>query len=123
MIKKIDHFVLTTANLPDCIIFYGKLGFQARNVGDRWELLAGDFKINLHRKGLELEPKAKHVQTGSADLCFEIEGSIFELKNSLLEKGLKFELDIVPRHGARGKMNSLYLRDPEGNLVELCSYE
>ncbi|MEG1520450.1 MAG: VOC family protein [Clostridia bacterium] len=123
MIKKIDHFVITTAYLSDSIIFYGKLGFQTRNAGARFEYFAGDFKINVHLKGLELEPKAKHVQTGSADLCFELDCSLEECKRTLAEKGLKIELDESVRHGVRGEMKSIYLRDPDGNLIELCCYE
>ncbi|MEF9926036.1 MAG: VOC family protein [Raoultibacter sp.] len=122
-IKKIDHIVITTAEITACISFYEALGFTARDAGGRWELFAGDFKINVHLRGHELEPKAQNVQTGSADLCFEIEGSAEACRQSLLESGTLRELKVVVRHGVRGEMHSLYLRDPDGNLVELCSYE
>ncbi|MEG1678165.1 MAG: VOC family protein [Clostridia bacterium] len=123
MIRKVDHMVITTANLPACIAFYEALGFLAQDAGGRWELFAGDFKINVHVKGRELEPKALHVQTGSADFCFEIDGSLALCRDTLLERGITLALDTVPRHGVKGEMRSLYLRDPDGNLVELCSYE
>ncbi|MEG0597328.1 MAG: VOC family protein [Oscillospiraceae bacterium] len=123
MISKVDHMVITTARLPECIAFYEALGFRAVDAGGRWELFSGDFKINVHLKGHELEPKAQTVQTGSADFCFEIDGDLTRCRDSLIKNGLEIELGIVSRHGARGEMRSLYLRDPDGNLVELCSYE
>lgn len=120
MIRKIDHMVLTTAKLPACIAFYEALGFQARDAGGRWELFAGDFKINVHVKGRELEPKAEHVQTGSADFCMEIDCTLAQCREKL--QGVAIEIDTVTRHGVRGEMHSIYLRDPDGNLVELCTY-
>lgn len=123
MIQKIDHIVITTANLPACIAFYEALGFQSRDAGGRFELFAGDFKINVHRKGHELEPKAKNVQPGSADLCFKIDDNLTAYRDALKEKGICIELDIVSRHGVKGEMKSIYLRDPDENLIELCSYE
>lgn len=123
MIRKIDHLVITTACLTECIAFYDALGFTARDAGGRWELLAGDFKINVHIKGRELEPKALYVQTGSADLCFELAEPINSCRERLLAAGLTLLEDICTRHGARGNMYSIYLRDPDGNLIELSSYQ
>lgn len=123
MIKKLDHLVITTADVRACVSFYEKLGFRSRDAGGRWELFAGDFKINVHIRGHELEPKARNVQTGSADVCFELEGKVEDCLRSLQAQGVDVELGIVIRHGVRGEMRSLYLRDPDGNLVELCSYE
>lgn len=123
MIRSIDHLVITATNIEQTIAFYTTLGFEAREATDRWELFAGDFKINVHCFGHELEPKAACVQPGSADLCFELDGSIVGCKEALLAAGIEVELGIVERHGVRGVMRSLYLRDPDGNLIELCSYE
>ncbi|MEF9946431.1 MAG: VOC family protein [Lachnospiraceae bacterium] len=123
MIRKVDHMVITTSNLPACIAFYEALGFQAQDAGGRWELFSGDFKINVHLKGHELEPKAFHVQTGSADFCFEIDDTLALCREKLMECGISIELGVVTRHGVKGEMRSIYLRDPDGNLIELCSYE
>lgn len=123
MIKKIDHIVITTADIDACTAFYRALGFDCREANGRWELFSGDFKINVHRKGFELEPKAQNVTAGSADLCFEICIPIEQCKDKLLEQGLEIELGVVLRYGVSGEMKSVYLRDPDGNLVELCSYE
>lgn len=122
MIQKIDHMVITTNNITATIDFYEKLGFVAHKQGDRYELFAGDFKINVHILGRELSPHAKNVQVGCNDFCFEIQGDIATLQQELQAKGLQLETDIVTRHGVRGAMQSIYLRDPDGNLVELSSY-
>ena len=66
MLRKIDHVVLTTAQPEACADFYQKLGFRFVDRGERYEFMAGDFKLNVHFAGRELEPKAAHVQTGSA---------------------------------------------------------
>lgn len=122
MIHKIDHFVITTAHEQECLAFYKALDFKLKDAGGRYELYTGDFKINVHLKGRELEPKAMHVQTGSQDFCLEVEGSLDVCKEQLLKAGIKFETGIVPRNGTKGPMQSVYMRDPDGNLVELCSY-
>ncbi len=121
-IRKIDHVVITTENMEKCIAFYEKIGFQAVRTNGRYELFAGDFKINVHEKGKELDPHAARVQPGSGDFCFELEERIENWKENLEKKGIAVYLGIVTRHGVSGEMQSLYLRDPDGNLLEFCSY-
>ncbi|MEG0323876.1 MAG: hypothetical protein RR547_08525 [Raoultibacter sp.] len=123
MIRHVDHIVITSTNRERTAVFYAMLGFEVREAPGRWELFAGDFKINVHLFGHELEPKARMVQPGSVDVCFEIDGSIEVCRDALLAAGIAIELGIVERHGVRGVMRSLYVRDPDGNLIELCSYE
>lgn len=123
MISKIDHIVITTANLDTCLAFYSALGFKTLIASGRWELYSGDFKINVHLKDHELEPKAGHVQIGSGDFCLEIDCTIQKYWDMLNQNGIKIELGIVKRHGVRGEMQSIYVRDPDENLIELCSYE
>lgn len=122
MIKKIDHIVITTEKIRETLDFYEKLGFVSQIIGDRYSIFAGDFKINLHIKGHELLPHAKNPEIGSCDLCFEITESIGSFKEKLEAQGLFIELGIVERSGFRGSMNSIYLRDPNGNLIEFCKY-
>ena len=122
MLRKLDHLVITTADIAACTAFYRALGFTARNAGSHWELFAGDFKINVHYLGAELEPKAEQVQPGSADLCFELAIPLEETLRSLKNASLAVELGPVARQGTHGLMQSIYLRDPDGNLIELCSY-
>lgn len=122
-IKKIDHLVITTADIKKCLDFYTKLGFTSKDIGSRYELYAGDFKINVHILGAELLPHAQNVQTGSTDLCFEINTNLQELKTHLQESNFTIEQGIVARTGVLGPMNSIYLRDPDGNLLEFCNYQ
>ena len=123
MIQKIDHVVITARDVAATLAFYQRLGFEVREGGGRQELYAGDFKINVHTLGRELSPHARQVQPGSADLCFEITGGIAALQQRLESDGVPVELGVVSRTGVRGSMRSLYLRDPDGNLLEFCSYE
>lgn len=123
MIRNIDHVVITTRDPMACLGIYEKLGFLPRINGDRYELYAGDFKINVHVLGNEHSPHAGNVQTGSADLCFEIDGSLETYQQTLEKMGFQIELGVVERSGAKGGMRSIYLRDPDGNLLEFCSYQ
>lgn len=122
-ILKVDHFVITTSNIEACLSFYKKLGFQVRQGNGKFELFAHNFKINVHILHQELLPHAQNVQVGSADYCFEIHGSLSFFKKELEKKGLIPLSDIVDRNGVKGAMKSIYLRDPDGNLVEFCSYK
>ena len=123
MIKKIDHFVITTKNISKTLDFYGRLGFHVKDCGTRYELYAGDFKINVHIFSKELSPHALNIKSGSSDVCFEISGNIDLYKTQLEAKGFNIELGVVKRTGVKGEMNSIYLRDFDGNLLEFCSYE
>lgn len=122
MIQKLDHIVITTKDPASCLDFYKKLGFSVLDAGGRYELYAGDFKINVHVQNRELEPHAAQVQPGSADLCFEIGGGLAVFRSNLEDLGIVAETKIVDRHGVRGPMLSFYVRDPDGNLLEFCSY-
>jgi catechol 2,3-dioxygenase-like lactoylglutathione lyase family enzyme len=122
MIRKLDHLVITTADMGACLAFYEKLGFRSAPAQGRWELFAGDFKINVHLLGRELEPHAGQVCAGSADLCFQLDGGLEAFAEKLEQAGVPTLSGIVPRHGARGAMRSVYVRDPDGNLLEFCSY-
>jgi len=121
-IKRIDHFVITTTSPEKCVGFYSMLGFKPKVDGNRIELFALDFKINVHVIGKELFPHAQNVTPGSADLCFEVEGSLDEVISEITAAGLSIEHEPSIRTGTFGKMTSVYLRDPDGNLIELSQY-
>lgn len=123
MIKKIDHMVITTSDINKCVEFYESLGFKFNNANGRFELFAGDFKINVHLRGRELLPHAKNVKAGSADFCLEVTDDLESLVKKLEKTGTMLDLGIVDRNGVNGQMKSIYLRDPDGNLIELCKYE
>ena len=124
-IKGIDHFVLVTEDLQKCVEFYeGVLGLEYVCEGGKHSLCFGSSKINIHTRASEFAPFAARPIAGSADFCLICEGqSAQQLKTELESKGAQIELGVVPRTGARGAMQSLYLRDPDGNLVELGVYE
>ena len=122
-IECLDHFVLTTAHLEDCLRFYTDvLGMEVAHENNRYTLYFGKHKINIHAKPAEFLPAAKKPKSGALDLCFVVNESIEDVRQELLSKSVKLESDIVERNGALGKMMSIYLRDPDGNLIELCSY-
>ncbi|MBQ9274831.1 MAG: VOC family protein [Succinivibrio sp.] len=123
-ISELDHLVLITANLDDCLHFYRDLlGMKTKKNNGRWELHFGQCKINVHTKPGEFSPCAQNPAGGTLDFCLRVEGPIGPLQRELESKGGIIELGPVVRHGAKGDMLSLYLRDPDGNLVELSTYD
>jgi hypothetical protein len=79
--------------------------------------------MNLHERGKEFEPKAQNVQVGSGDLCFLVEDKVDDVLKRLHKEGTEVLEggQVVERTGARGKLRSVYIRDPDGNLVEWVS--
>ena len=124
-VDRLDHLVLTVKNKDVTVEFYTKiLGMQKEIFkGSRVALKFGNSKINLHQLGNEFEPKAFNVKEGSADLCFIIDNSIEEAKNYIESLGIVIEEGIVTRTGANGEIKSIYLRDPDKNLIELSNYK
>ena len=88
----------------------------------RKALQFGKQKINLHLAGEELSPHARAPKPGSADLCFISNSSAVELLNILSTHEVKLELGPVKRTGAVGEIESVYFRDPDGNLIEVAHY-
>jgi catechol 2,3-dioxygenase-like lactoylglutathione lyase family enzyme len=89
----------------------------------RTALTFGASKINLHEAGKEFEPKARRPTPGSADICLIVEDGITEVMAELAAAGVDTEEGPVPRTGATGPITSCYLRDPDGNLIELSNYQ
>ena len=126
-VDRIDHLVLTVRDLAASLRFYQDV-LGARVVppylGQGPTAIAfGRQKINLHVKGQEFEPKAAHPTVGAGDFCLITESPIEEIVGHLRGCGVVVELGPVPRIGALGPMTSVYFRDPDGNLVEVATYE
>jgi catechol 2,3-dioxygenase-like lactoylglutathione lyase family enzyme len=120
-IAGLDHLVLTVADIAATEAFYERLGMRGETFGDgRRALRFGDQKINLHEAGAEFEPHALRPVPGSADLCFLVEDALDDVARRLADAGVPIELGPVERTGAVGSIESLYVRDPDGNLVELA---
>jgi catechol 2,3-dioxygenase-like lactoylglutathione lyase family enzyme len=119
-IQALDHLVLTVADPEATIAFYERLGMRHESFGDgRHALRFGAQKINLHRAGAEIAPHALRATPGSGDICLLVEGPLEEVERELAAAGIAVELGPVERTGAQRPLRSLYLRDPDGNLVEL----
>ena len=121
MIDRLDHIVLTTKDKPRCIAFYVELlGMRLETFGEgRISFKFGQQKINLHESGKEFLPKAHLPTPGSLDLCF-IAGIALDLVIARLqESNWPIEQGPVLRTGAVFKLRSIYLRDPDLNLIEI----
>ena len=124
-IDRLDHLVLTVASIEAAAEFYTRvLGMGVVTFGaGRTALTFGASKINLHEAGKEFEPKARRPTPGSADICLIVEDGITEVMAELAAAGVDTEEGPVPRTGATGPITSCYLRDPDGNLIELSNYQ
>lgn len=118
----LDHLVLTVADIEATVAFYQALGMQRVTFsGGRVAMAFGRQKLNLHQAGAEIEPHARHPGPGSADLCFLVDLPPEALSAHLEQQGIAIELGPVPRTGATAPLVSVYVRDPDGNLVELST--
>lgn len=119
-IQSLDHLVLTVANVEATVAFYQKVGMRRETFGEgRVALRFGDQKINLHERGAEISPNAAVATPGSADLCILVADSVDDILRALEVAGIDVELGPVSRTGATSALTSIYIRDPDGNLVEL----
>ncbi|HZU30038.1 MAG TPA: VOC family protein [Candidatus Angelobacter sp.] len=122
-IDRLDHIVLTVADIDATIEFYTKvLGMEAVTFGDRKALQFGEQKINLHQWRREFEPKAAHPTPGSCDFCLITEEPLEEVIRHLKKLSIPIEVGPVEKTGAVGQLRSVYLRDPDNNLVEISNY-
>ena len=123
MVQGLDHLVLTVTDMARTLAFYTQhLGMTAVPFGKgRTALVFGTQKINLHLAGAPPIPHARLPTPGSADLCFLVAEPVAELAMQLREVGVDIELGPVPRTGAGEPLQSIYLRDPDGNLIELAN--
>ena len=123
-IERIDHLVLTVSDIEASCKFYTTvLGMAEISFGQgRRAVTFGNQKINFHQAGKELEPKALQPTPGSADLCFITSDPLSEVVKHLQNIGVEIIEGPVERSGASGQMTSVYIRDPDQNLIEIASY-
>lgn len=121
MIDHLDHLVLTTVDEAACLRFYvDVLGMTLERFGEgRKALTFGQQKINVHVKGHEIEPKAHTPVPGALDLCFIASRPLDDVMATLKAKAVAIEQGPVARTGAMGPIQSIYLRDPDLNLIEI----
>ncbi|WP_299937179.1 VOC family protein [uncultured Pelagimonas sp.] len=123
----LDHLVLTVLDIPTTIQFYETvlgmhaIEFNPADGSTRWALSFGAQKINLHPVGGEFDPKSNQPTPGSADLCFLSDQPLSEWQGHLATHGVQIEEGPVPRTGATGPILSLYVRDPDHNLIEISN--
>jgi catechol 2,3-dioxygenase-like lactoylglutathione lyase family enzyme len=121
MIKSIDHIVLTTRDLEQCVAFYTQvLGMRQENYGaGRIALRFGDQKFNVHPPGFDASIKARTPTPGSLDLCFLADCPLEDVIARLKKHNIPIEEGPSVRTGARFPIRSVYVRDPDDNLVEI----
>jgi len=124
LIDRIDHLVLTVQNIEETIDFYTKnLGMEVETfLGNRKALKFGNQKFNLHEKGKEFEPKAKLPTPGAIDLCLITKIPLEEVQDFFIQNKVAIVEGPVERTGATGKIISIYIRDPDFNLIEVSNY-
>jgi catechol 2,3-dioxygenase-like lactoylglutathione lyase family enzyme len=124
MIDHIDHIVLTTRDKDACIRFYTEvLGMRLVSfktpTGERFALSFGSQKINLHEWGREFEPRAHVAVPGSLDLCFIAAVPLDEVIRKLEASNVRIIEGPVAKTGAVSRLRSVYVRDPDLNLIEI----
>ena len=122
-LRSLDHLVLTVADVRRTIDFYTRvLGMSEVTFGEgRKALVFGLHKLNLHVAGAEWQPHARAPVPGSADLCFLTATPLPAAMAHVRGCGVAIEEGPVMRTGAMGPLTSFYVRDPDGNLIEIAN--
>ena len=121
MLASVDHIVLTTRDLDRCVDFYTRvLGMTLERYGEgRLALRFGPHKFNVHPPGFDASIKARVPTPGSLDLCFLAQQPLAAIVARLSACNVPIEEGPVVRTGARFPIRSIYVRDPDGNLIEI----
>ncbi|WP_027961532.1 VOC family protein [Halomonas halodenitrificans] len=121
MLSGLDHLVITVTDISRAVDFYSRvLGLEVRyRDRERVDLILGDLALRLHWTATDIEPRAGTPTPGSLDLCLRSLLPLDEVARHLQALDVEIELGPVECQGANGKLESLYLRDPDGNLLEI----
>ena len=128
LIDRIDHIVLTVTDIERTTQYYEKVfGFEREffkgpEGQPRYALRFGHLKINLQDRDTETPTKARVPTIGSGDFCLIASVPLDEFIEHLNKNEIPIDVGPVPRRGALGPIRSVYLRDPDGNLVEVAEY-
>ncbi|KAA5830131.1 VOC family protein [Saccharopolyspora hirsuta] len=124
-IDRVDHLVLTVADVDRAVQFYEQiLGMTPVTFpGERRAVSFGGQTLKLHAASELVEPTATHPVPGSANLCFVTTNALSEVQEHLRANEVWIEEGPVSRIGSQGPITSLYLRDPDGNLIEIARYD
>ena len=124
-IDRLDHVVFTVASIDRTQAFYQRvLGMEpVAFAGGRRGLAFGRQKINLHEVGKEFTPRAHRALPGTADLCLIAAVPLGAVIDHLKAEGIAIELGPVPKSGATGPITSVYFRDLEQKMIEVCTYD
>ncbi|PUB15413.1 VOC family protein [Yoonia sediminilitoris] len=126
-LTRLDHLVLTVSDIETTVAFYRDVlgmtlvAFRPGDGSVRWAMTFGDQKINLHPAASPFEPKAECARPGTADLCFLSPAPLGEWQTHLAACHVEIKGGPVPRTGATGPILSIYIRDPDGNLIEISN--
>ncbi len=124
VLDRLDHLVITARDVEATCRFYETvLGMRRETFGEgSIALHFGRQKLNVHPHPSPVEILAKNPRPGAADLCFIVEMPLAEVIAHLKACGIEIELGPIERTGAEGSMTSVYIRDPDGNLIEVSNY-
>jgi len=122
-IKQLDHMVLTVASIEaSCRFYHDILGMEIIQFGaGRKALKFGQQKFNLHQAGNEFKPRAKYPTPGASDFCLISDTPLKLIMSELNQHNIAIEEGPVSRTGATGKLHSIYIRDPDNNLIEIAN--
>lgn len=124
-IDRLDHLVITVRDVEATLAFYERTLGMRREIfeGGRVSLHFGRQKINVHPYPSDVEIVAKDPRPGTADLCFVTEAPIDDVVAHLAACDVPVEMGPIARSGALGPMTSVYIRDPDENLIEISVYD
>lgn len=122
MLLGLDHLVVTVTDIPRAVDFYTRvLGLETRyRDAERVDLMLDDMALRLRYSDTPVSLKAAQPTSGSLDLCVRSVLPLDEVQAHLEALQIPIETGPVSRQGANGPITSLYLRDPDGNLIEIC---
>ena len=127
-LEKIDHVVITVKNLNKTIDFYTNiLGMKLEEFSSldndqiRYAMSFGSQKINIYDEKKPIKPNALNPSSGSMDICFISKNKIKDWVHHLVKKGINIEIGPEKKTGALGPILSIYIRDPDFNLIEISN--